>query len=33
MKQHDTVESDSDISLDENISNGTDRDENDMFHV
>ena len=32
-RRHDTVDSDSDISLDENISDGTDHDENDMFHV
>ena len=32
-KQHNTVNSDSDISLDEDISNGADHDINDMFHV
>ena len=32
-RQHDTVDSDSNISLDEDISNGADRDENDIFHV
>ena len=32
-RQHDTVDSDSDIDLDEDISNGADNDENDMFHV
>ena len=32
-KQHDTVDSDSNISLDEDIFNGADHDENYMFHV
>ena len=32
-RQHDNVDSDSDISLDEDISNGAGHDENDMFHV
>ena len=29
-RQHDTVDSDSDISLDEDISDGADHDENDF---
>ena len=32
-RQHNTVNSDSDFSLDEDISNDADRDENDMLHV
>ena len=32
-RQHDTVDSDSDISLDEGISNGADHDENDMYSL
>ena len=32
-RQHDTVNSDSNISLDENVSNGADHDENDMFNA
>ena len=32
-RQHDTVDSDSDISLDEDISKGADHNENDMFHI
>ena len=30
-RQHNTVDSDSDISLDEDISDGDDHDENDMY--
>ena len=32
-RQRDTVDSDSNFSLDEDISNGADHDENDMLHV
>ena len=32
-RQHDTVNRDSDISLDEDVSNGAGHDEKDMFHA
>ena len=32
-RRHDTVDNDSGISLDEDVSNGADHDEKDMFHV